>query len=551
MIRVLIVDDDSIARTNLKTLIDWGKHSYEISGEAVNGSNAIQEIEASRPDIVITDMSMPVMDGVALIEYLERNYHGIKVIALSGYDDFNYVRQSMKRGTIDYLLKHRLGPELLLGTLENARKAIMEDREVDRHMQKLQEQLTESRTIMRQDFVRQLVFGAVGGLELIEEKMNELGLNIGTKNLMVVVAEIDDFLFFRERFSVKEVNKLISSIIDISTGVLNDMGRGAIAHMEAGKFVMILSYENMRSDQYISNHAVATIERVRMSIKMYLNITACFSLSRQFNRITEISRYYSEAETALKDKFFKGKDRIIREASTVQINNEMLNLDIQDEKRVIAALKAADRQKVRECIASVFLKVVKSRASQKSIQMICAELINIINRVARESAIDVKMIYSDEDIPYNEMKKYETITDVEQWIINIYDKMIGLLEISNINGSYTETTKKAMEFILKNFDRNISLNDAAMYAGVNSSYLSRVFKEDSGTGFVEYLNRIRLERAKQLIKNGNCKLKEVISSVGFNNYTYFFKVFKDALGMTPQEYEEHCKADQSLKGMPG
>ena len=167
MIRVLIVDDDSIARTNLKTLIDWGKHSYEISGEAVNGSNAIQEIEASRPDIVITDMSMPVMDGVALIEYLERNYHGIKVIALSGYDDFNYVRQSMKRGTIDYLLKHRLGPELLLGTLENARKAIMEDREVDRHMQKLQEQLTESRTIMRQDFVRQLVFGAVGGLELI------------------------------------------------------------------------------------------------------------------------------------------------------------------------------------------------------------------------------------------------------------------------------------------------------------------------------------------------------------------------------------------------
>ena len=546
MIKVLIVDDDSIARTNLKTMIDWGKYGFEICGEAVNGSNAIQIIENNIPDIVITDMNMPVMDGVALIEYLERNYHYIKVIALSGYDDFDYVRQSMKRGTVDYLLKHKIDPELLLNTLRAAQKVIFNDKEINEQLQKLQEQLTESRTMMKQDFIKQLVLGGTGGIEEINEKINEFGILLDTRNLAVVAAEIDDFVFIKDRFSVKEINKLISSIIDISTDVLNDMGKGVVTHIEAGKFVMIFSFGNMRSDQYINNHAIATIERIKTSIKRYLNITACFSLSRLFNDIVEINKYYKEADTALKDKFFRGKDKIIRESSAINISNEFLNLDISDEKRIITALKVIDKQKVEECLKAVFEKVLKNRASQKSIQMIYAELINIINRVARESSIDVKMIYSDEDIPYNEMKKYETIIEVEQWIVNIYRKMISLLELSTININLTEPTKKAMEFILKNFTRNISLNDAALYVGVNSSYLSRVFKEDYGKGFTEYINLIRVEHAKFLIENGDSKLKEIIKSAGFNSYTYFFKVFKDTLGMTPLEYEENYKNRNSL-----
>jgi len=541
VIRVLIVDDDSVARTNLKTLIDWEKAGFDVCGEAANGNSAIQAIKNNIPDIVITDMSMPIMDGVALIEYIEMNYTHIKVIALSGYDDFDYVRQSMKGGAVDYLLKHKLNPELLLNTLMAAQKVIFKDREENEHIQKLNDQLTESRIVMKGNFIRQLVLGGISEKDEIQGKIEELGLSIDTRNLEVVAVEIDDFHFIQERFNIKEIYKLISSIADISTDILNDMGKAVISHIEAGKFVIIFSFGNMRSNLYIFNNVITTIDRVKTSIKRYLNITACFSLSSLFNDITEISKYYKEAEIALKDKFFKGKDKIIRGSSAVNIGNEFLNLDINDEKMIINCLKSIDRQKVRDCITAIFEKILKNRASQKSIQMICAELINIINRVARESAIDTKMIYSDEDIPYNEMKKYETITEVQEWILNIYEKLISLLEVSKINSDFTEPTKKAMEFIQRNFDKNISLNDAALYIGVNSSYLSRVFKEDYGKRFTEYLNLIRVEHAKFLIENGGSKLKEVVKLVGFNNYTYFFKVFRDVLGMTPLEYEENRK----------
>ena len=168
--------------------------------------------------------------------------------------------------------------------------------------------------------------------------------------------------------------------------------------------------------------------------------------------------------------------------------------------------------------------------------MICAELINIANRIARDAGIDMGQIY--ESVPYAEMKRLETIEEVKDWIIKRYQKLILMLKDVKFNNSYSKYTKKAISYILKNYSKNISLNDVAQYIGVNSSYLCRVFKEDSGMGFVEYLNATRIENAKQAIKTGNLKLKEIALDVGFNNYTYFTKVFKDVLNMTPQEFEK-------------
>ncbi len=544
MLKVLIVDDDSAARTNIKTMIDWLKNGFDICGEAVNGYNAIQVINSNLPDIVITDMSMPVMDGVALIEYLEQNKPGIKIIALSGYDDFDYVRQSMKKGAVDYLLKHTINSEILLTVLNSAREMIYKERHKSALDNQLQEQLTESRTVLRESFIKQLVLGAFNDRKEIEQKISSLGLEIDTSNLSVVVAEIDGFQILKEKFSIKEMNKLISSVLDISNEILRDMGRAVISNIEGGKFVIIFSFGNIRSDLYIHNHIVTAVDRIKLSIKRYLNITACFSVSRVFNDITDISKHYRDADISLQDRFFEGKDKIIREPSQAGIETRFINLDINDEKNIIAALKSINREKLVKYIDNVFINIIERKAGYKSIQMVCAELINIINRVARESGVDVKLVYSDEDIPYNEIKKYETIEEVKDWILKLYEKLMGLMEAVRINPEHSEITKEALKFIRRNYTSNISLNDAADYIGVNSSYLSRVFKEECKIGFVEYLNQIRVEHAKHLIEKGGIKLKDIVKEAGFNNYTYFFKVFKDNINMTPREFEEICRGRQ-------
>lgn len=542
MIKVLIVDDDSIARTNIKIMIDWENNGFEICGEASNGQEAIQLINETLPAIIITDMSMPIMDGIALIEYINLNYSQIKIIALSGYEDFEYVRSSMKNGALDYVLKHSLDNGSLVEALKTARKKLMA--EISEHNKKamLEMQIDESRSVLRQKFITQLVQADITEKTEIEQKIADLRLDIETKNIALILFEVDDFSSICEKFLPKEINKLTSSVEEISAEILKGSVKGVISHIHDGKFVMIFSFGNMRSDLYIYNLIVTTINRIKSSIKRYLIITACFSYSRIFSDITFIHKYYKEADLLLKDRFFMGKDRIIEESSHSSISNEYLNLEINEEKTIIEALKTKDNDRIEKCLNKIFSRLVDNKSSYNSIQMICAELINIVNRVAREAGIDIKNVYNDKDIPYSSMKKIETLIEMRAWVLKSYTKLAGLIGEMKFYPNYSEYTKKAISYIHKNYKNNVSLNEAAEYIGINSSYLSRIFKEDCGMGFVEYLNKIRVGYAKRVIESGRMKLKDVVKEAGFNNYTYFFKVFKDVLNMTPVEYEKIYRA---------
>ncbi|WP_139904474.1 response regulator transcription factor [Clostridium thermarum] len=538
MIKVLIVDDDSISRTSIKTLIDWNKHGFEICGEAANGENGLETIKEQHPHIVITDMSMPVMNGVEFIDYLNKNYPNIKVIALSGYDQYDYVRQSMKKGAVDYILKHTLNAEALLNVLKTACDLIRNERMENDNRNKMEKALKESISEMKQKFIRELVSGGFDDIGEVKQKISDLGLSIDMSNLIVVAVELDNFHHLKEKLTTKGIKKIISSFMEISTEILNDMGNAFITNIEEEKFAMLFTPGNLRSCSEMHNNVFASINRIKECIKRYLNITACFSISSTIVSIMDVHKYYVEAEKNLKNKFFKGKDSIFQENIVTNKRKEILTLDMNDEKTIIEALKFANREKLQECIKNIFNPVILNEMSQASIGIICVELINIVNRIARESGINIKDIYSDGEIPYEEMKKYETINEVRDWILSVYERVLKFIEISEISSDYSEPTRKAISFIHKNYSSNISLNDAAEEIGVNSSYLSRIFKKDCGIGFNEYLNHIRVEHAKWFIENRDFKLKDITKRVGFNSYTYFFTVFKEFIGITPQEYED-------------
>ncbi len=533
MIKVLIVDDDNIARTNIKILIDWEKYGYEICAEATNGEEAIQLINETKPQIVITDMSMPVMDGITLIEYLCKNHPQIKVLVLSGYQEFDYVRKSMKYGAVDYVLKHSLNPHIMLEMLKTMKDMLMEELSEQSRKVMLEEQINESKTLLRQKFIKQLVQGAISDRDEIVRKVADLKLDIECKSLSVILFEIDDYNAVCEKFSSAEINKLISSVESISAEILKENAKAVVSHLQDGKFAVIISFGNLRSDLCMHNIIITTISRIKSSIKRYLNITACFSYSKIFNDIADINKYFKEAEVVLQDRFFRGKDRIMDKSSCNAPYVEYVSLELSEEKSMIEALKAQDHKKIEECIDNVFSKFIDNRLSYNSVQMICAELINIANRVARETGIDIKRVYSDKDIPYDSMKKMETLIEIKEWILKSYTKLADIIGEINANSNYSEYTRKAISYIQSNYTKNVSLNEVAEYIGINSSYLSRVFKEDCGMGFVEYLNNVRVGYAKRLIETEGLKLKDVARRVGFNNYTYFFKVFKDVLNVTP------------------
>jgi len=537
-LKVLIVDDDMVMRTSLKTLIDWENNGYVICGDVANGSAAIAFMNKCQPDIVITDMNMPVMDGVALIEYLQENMPHVKIIALSGYDDFDYVRQSMKKGAIDYLLKHKLTADVLLEVLNTARASIMKERREMDDRRFRQEILESATDIIRHTFVTKLIEGEYPDEESIAAELKYAGLDINLRNLVVVAVEIDDYPFLKEKYKPKDLSRLIKTFMDLSGNILAESGRGFIEHVNDGDFIIIFSFGFSASTLFVSNRVMNDISRIKTSIKRYLNITASFGVSKLVPNIMDAGKAYSEAKELLKDKFYMGKDRVFTHEPIKTSNERYFSLELKEEKKIILLAKFQKKDELKEFINGLFDEMKRQNVGHNYVQMVTAELVNIARRVARETGVDSTGLFAK---ALHDIAKYETADDIRCWVLDIFDRLVQAIEMRDIRGNYSDITLKAIKYITENYNRNISLNDAAEYSGVSSTYLSRVFKEDTGKGFVEYLNSFRIEKAKILIQSGDIVIKEIYSDLGFNNYNYFFKVFKEYVGMTPNEYEESLK----------
>ena len=537
MMKVLIVDDSVSSRTDLKTMLNWEKYGFEIVGEAGNGSEAVRRLADQEPDLVITDMSMPVMNGVQLIEYIRQHHPRVKTIALSAYDDFDFVRRSMKLGAVDYILKHQLRPDKLLELLQAAEREIR----LEQDKRNDEARLSESKKVLRHELIAALLAGAVADEDELEKRMKPLGLALGRGHLAVAAAEIDDFWTIEERYDSGELDVFINTFLDIAEEILGEWEHAVAAPAERGRFAIIFPLGSGYSRMYVYNRQFNILNRIRSEIKRYLNITASFGVSQPCPTIRELPRAYREAKLKLEEKFYNGKNGIYIEQSD-KLEDRFYCLDIRDEKEIYTALWNLDGDRVFRLIDHVFENISKLRLRSHSTRMVLAELIGIVNKLCKDNGIEVSDIYSADDEPFKMMQKYETLEDIRRWISGLYRKLLDTLEQLRIGGGVSKPTRSAIAYIRKNFHHNISLTEVAEAAGVSAPYLSKLFKEECGTGFADYLNEVRIGQAKRMIERGGMKLSEVAGRVGFNNYNYFCKVFKKLEDLTPVEYEKLCKS---------
>ncbi|NLU25717.1 MAG: response regulator [Hungateiclostridium thermocellum] len=538
MLKVLIVDDDAYARNDLKNIMNWEKNGFKLLGEASDGYTAIDMIKKDTPDIIITDINMPILNGIALIDYVRANFPHVKIIALSGYDDFDYVRHSMIKGAKDYLLKDRLNETVLLNTLKSAVEDTheLEEKSKEEH---IQHQLLTGRQMLKRNFIRRLITGGFSDINSISHEASGLKLNLELKNNIMIIMEIDNYSFLEEIHSSEELDSFIKTILDITNEILlMEWGKAERFYLGDARFLLVFSVDTSLGYYNTYTRLIEIINKIRKGIKNFLNLTACFSISRLCPSIMEFDRYYKEAEKVLQDKFYRGKDKIFTVDSVGEIKNVFITLTIEDEKNINVYLQSRNYEQISGYLSKIFDNLVKQKANHKSVQMICVELISIVNKTAKLYGLKTSDIYLNDENPYDKIKKYDNIMDIKEWLTGIYKKLISLMNAYGIDNNYSEYTKKVIEFVNKNYKKDISLSDAAEHIGVSSSYLSKIFKEDYGKGFVEFLNMIRIQNAKTLLENGMISLKDIAYEVGFNNYHYFFRVFKNIVGVTPEKYRK-------------
>lgn len=532
MLKLLLVDDEPVIRKGIRTSIDWDKYDIEICGEASNGKDALDRALELRPQIVITDIRMPLMDGLALASRLKDLLPGTRVIILSGYEDFSYAKEALSLGVTEYLLKP-VGAEELISVITRVQNDIIneqlrKDRSVSKNII-----LNENFLQIKSGFINKMMRGEFASLQDILYQSGMLGLAMQGPQFLTFVIGIDDYYLLTENMPDKDRELLKFSVVNIAEELLTGVFTGLVCYSEFEHMIGIISSNNI-NDLSVKNMC----GEIQNCIKKYLKISVSIGIGKIHPAIDGIPASYSEALAALKNKIFLGKSNIIQYEN---LNNEKTSETVfypfNEEKELLGHLKALNSDGITQVLGNIFGKFAQDNTSADSIKNICCRLIVITINCMEEMGINLQDGLGTNFNPYKEIDKLDVLADLQKWTAAFFSRAIKLLQ-DNKTTKYKSIIKFALQYIEENYQKDISLSDIANMVYVTPNYLSRIFKEEMNINFVDWLNQLRVEKAKVLLPETGSKTYEVAEKVGYRDYKYFSYIFKKITGYTPKEYKE-------------
>lgn len=503
---VVIVDDEALARAGLYSLIDWNARGFEIVGEAENGEEGRKLVERLKPDLAIVDIRMPVLDGIALMEAIRTASPETRVIVLSSYDEFEYAREAMKHGAIDYLLKLEVTAEQLGSVLDRAK----------------------NRFIVRES--SGVTLGAAPA-DLAEALMDP-GQHADLKRLLGRDEDAVAWYVAVVRLSGRHLPKPVSRMfIEI---VETDVDARAVETVP-GVFAVIIALPATHQEPGRRKGVKDLLSRARAQVTSYVELEMTATADGPAMTVGELPDAYESAY----DHLFGSKavragsvqfvdddrsPRLIGSANDEetggleQIAGDVENgFRIQDSAAVQRALIVAER-------ALRGMQVVDRNA----VMHLCTE---IIHQVEAQSRPDQR---TDElwGQPFLELGSLVSIDEFAAWIRRVREGIVRRI----LDAKHHPLVDAASALIRSRYREELSLEDVAIHLNTSSSYLSRLFRRELDTTFGELLTSVRLAHAKILLEDPAVSIQAVAERVGYENAYYFSRVFKRHCGATPTEY---------------
>jgi len=530
--KVFLVDDEIVVRHGIRDCINWENTDFIFSGEAADGELALSLIQEIKPDILITDIKMPFMDGLQLSQLVRKNMPWVKIIILSGHDEFCFAREAMRIGVAEYLLKP-VTSEDLLETLNKVELQIKEEKKERENAESIKRQLAQNTPLLRDRFLNELLLGLIPPAEVIE-RCAGLNINIISKYYAVLIVEAQVCGGNPAEEQYDEFKKA-EALID---GVLMKNHQVIKFRRILGEVILIFKGECPQSLEAAA-HCLAQALKLEVEGKASCILGICIGGVRE--RIKGITQSYREAEEIKNYRCIFGKQKIL---STNQIKSH----------------SAGKKEFVDICKNDVndFLKC----GLKSDVTYFVSQYIDNLNRVEMKSLLYIYYIYLD--MVLNAARFVNQLGgEIEQiipWVLNLENLVAGIDSIEKFAGlaedtlsrvlefrdarvekKYDGIINKAKEYINNNyFNSHISLNTVSSFVNVSPSHFSTIFSQETGENFIEYLTKVRVKKAKELLKTTSLKSTEIAYNVGYNDPHYFSYIFKKALGITPKEYRNEA-----------
>jgi two-component system, response regulator YesN len=533
MIKVLIIDDEPFIREGLRKTINWKALQCRVIGEAENGVEAIEKIDMYVPDIVITDIMMPGHSGLELTRYIKDNHPHIKIIFLTGYNDFSFAQQAIKLGAFDFVLKPTNTDELEKVIIKARDEIIKSNSEMVEH-EKLHKVIEASLPILKDKFISDLLYSNSVSVNEIEEKLQFFGINI--ESFIVMCIEIDNFLELNKRNTEEEKLLQLFSVEEKIEELLNRCRIKGIINCNQNTFSVIMQFSRSESEEILKAGVISIAEELRNKFENCSKFTISIGISHYFDKVYNIKKAFDEAMKCLENRFYIGNNSTIHIDDIFSFEAQSVSNEIQT-KPIIEAIRAGNTEKIKSELKDI-ITTLSQINNKVYVTNICTEIIASISRLYCELYGNMSDIFEEGTIPFDRILGCTSLADLFSILENLSDKVCQ--SINNLLNTQTrKVISNALDYINRHFHEDITLNVVSEQVYMSPWYFSKLFKKETGETFTEFLLKCRIEKAKKLLK-GSFELKayEVAEQVGFNDARYFGQIFKKETGLTPMEYRD-------------
>lgn len=539
-IKVFLVEDEMVIRRGIKNSIDWEKEGYIFCGEASDGELAYPMIIKEKPDILITDIRMPFMDGLELCKLVKKELPNIKILILSGYDEFDYAKEAIRLGVTEYLLKP-ISSGKLLEALNGVSESIRREKEDKDLVRKYMEEMRENTEHEKQKFFEQMIAGNLSMADALETgKKYEMNLSAGMYNLLLFRFTLGEEnrksgeLSGEAEYAIEKLTERLEYVFEFQRGV------------EGWAFLLMADNEEQMSERV--KELSKDLEEI---MKNYSTIAYFGGIGQPVARLRELEESFREAERALAARFTMELNRII----SVEDIRMAQNVDTLDD---IEITSFGEIEKTRTMLEKFlnngaedeideFVDVYINELPEENLKsvlmrqyIIMDAYIVMMSFCEKIEGIEGEMQAQSEELK-NSMKTIQTLEEIKNYIRMLLKKIIGVRD--TISGRrYSDIIEIAKDQIRKTYmSDEISLNTIAAEVGMSPSYFSSIFSKEMGKTFVEYLTEIRMDRAKELLMCSSMKTSEIGYEVGYKDPHYFSYIFKKTQNCTPKEFRARGK----------
>ena len=532
MLKLIIVDDHKHIVDGMKKYVDWSSIGIEVIDVANNGVEGIEKIEKHKPDIVLTDIAMPIKDGFEMIEALTDKGIRPKFVLLTGYSEFEYAKDAIKYSVMDYIVKPAL-PGKIIETMKKVAKVCIEEKNIVEQHRKISRQLLESKPILIEKFLEELFEGTIKDDSESIDRLKFLDIDFEDKIYIVLAVQIDGYESFvskhteEDRFFLRySITSLISESLSIPHYSVSFKGKNAF-------FLLTVSVnETNFNDLDLSTELADIIDKCMQLYDMSISI----GVGEVVNKPLDIKDSYLQAIESTKYKMYFGNGKVIFYKDIVHTQIFSPVLYYYDKSMLIDGLKMRSRILVDQCLDSIFTTIRRCGYVRIDlIKVIIYELLGTTIFTIHQIGERLPDEYFESGNIWGDIEAKETLDEIEHYVKDLFDKILKSSG-AKINQRSVRIVEQILDYINFNYHNNISLNDLSKKIFLTPNYLSILFSKEIGKTFNDYLTEFRIKKAKELLQLGNYKVYEVGEKVGYKNLDYFRKVFKEYTGKNPSDF---------------